>query len=173
MLLKYGESTSDDETEPESGTEPDSDEDDCAVTSPPPKKQKAKSPPQDKDKAKAQDPETSSQPNSKPGAQPKSFVGFGDPITPLLDAVANLRLDMESKNQVLIEVANVIGVRPDRNLAAKVAECIADPSEAKRHQAEVQALRGELEKTKADLFRAREDIVAIRMIAREVSMVAT
>jgi len=172
VLLKYGEATSDEEEGSESGTDPDTDGEDCEPIPPPVKKQKVASP-QTKGKRPVEDkPEPSSRPTLKPGAKPKSFVGFGDPFTPVMDAVTSLRLDWESKNQVLMEVASVVGVRPDRDLASKVAECIADPVELERMQVENRELREEVNRVKAELLLANEDAVATREIARHILTLA-
>jgi hypothetical protein len=171
-MIQYGESESGDEDEPESGSESDSDEEDCRVTSPPPKRPRVVSPPKEKGEKPVSEPGTSSRPKPQAGSQPKSFVGFGDPVKPVFDALVDLKADLESKNQVLIDVATVIGARPDRNLAAKVAECIADPVELERQQVEIRELREELKEIKAELLLAREESAVTRGVARDLALVA-
>ena len=169
-LLKYGESGSEDESEGASGSETESGEEEDPK--PPTKRQKTTSPtgrgnPPTPTKRRTPEPT-----GKAAEAGPSGEKDPKDPFVGLINLLCGIRADWEVKKAILEEIGKLVDSKPDRNLTKKVADCITNPEETRKMEAEVRRLQEEVDALKLEAYGLKEDISATKEMADEVKKVA-
>ncbi len=126
VVLRYGESGSDRESE--SGSEPgeDSESEDEEAPVPPVKRHKTTSP------NKRGTPPSHNTPSPEGKPEEEKAVDPEDPFQPLVKILCDIRMDWERKRRIVVAIGQLVGAAPDRELPEKVAGCISDPVEARK-----------------------------------------
>jgi hypothetical protein len=172
MLLKYGESETDDEAPSESGSEEEEEEEEDTPM-PPTKRTKMKSTsksPQGKGKSPMpESPPKGKDPEPEPGsAEPES----SDPFTTMIKILEISRDEWASKSCLLKEIAKLVGYVPGSDLAARVAECIQDPVETERLKEQNRNLIDEVDRLTIELLKTKDEAANNREIAMNVLKVS-
>ena len=100
------------------------------------------------------------------------MAGSKDPFENLVRILGGIRADWVVKKRLLDEIGALLGEDPDRNLPTKVAECITNPEEIRRLQAESNRLQVEADTLRAEVTVLKDNAAAMREMAEEVRRLA-
>ena len=170
VLLKYGESETDDEADSGSESDPETEKEEEELLMPPTKRQKT-TPPHKRGTASGHD---KSAPEERPEVE-KTVSEETDPEDPfhnLINILCNVRADWEVKRRILGEIEKLVDAPPDSKLAEKVANCISDPVEIRKQEEKLSELQEEVDTLKAELFARKEDATATREMAEETRRIS-
>lgn len=171
VILKYGESGSDEEAE-EEGFEPETEEEEEEFPKPPPKRMKTTSP---HGRGTPPKPNPEAGP-SRPTGQPDVMMTASeemdstDPFTNLINILCNVQADWEVKRITLSKIGKLLDAAPDAQLPRRVADCITNPEKNRKQAAKVQRLQGEVDVLKAEISAFKEDKAAAQEMAVEMKM---
>ena len=180
VLLKYGESESEEEPEEETGSDEETEEEEEDKLKPRGSKRQKVTPPDGRGT-----PPTPNKPSPKGEEKKKSIpepvpgdraTASGsdpeDPFTNLITILCNIRADWEVKKITLAEIGKLVDAPPDSLLPAKVAECITNPEENRKQEAELHRLQVELDALKAESIAFKDDMIATKEMAEETRKMA-
>jgi hypothetical protein len=169
VLLKYGDSGTDDEAEDPSGTESEEEEEEKLKR--PPKRQKTTSP------HGRGTPPVGPQTEGRPDKQPEVIsvreeLDSADPFTGLITILSDIRADWEVKKRTLVAIGTLVGADPDESLTGRVAECITNPDEIRRLEEEVRRQQEEVDRLKAEVLTFKDDMAVAKEMAEDTRKVA-
>lgn len=88
-----------------------------------------------------------------------------DPFEELIDILAGVRADWTVKRTTLEAIGALVNAAPDSQLPERVGQCITNPEEIRKLQAESQRMQEEVDALKAEAFTIRENAAATREMA--------
>ena len=171
VLLKYGESETDEEVDSEPGSDPETEEEEEEPPLPPMKRQKTTPPnkrgtPSGRDKmAPEERPEVEKTVSEE---EPDSQ----DPFANLITILCNVRADWEIKKRMLVAIGKLVDAPADSRLIDKVADCITNPVEARKQEQEIRQLKEEVAVLKAEISAFKKDVTSTREMAEETRKIA-
>ncbi len=172
VILRYGESETDDEAHLGSGSESESEEEEEEETPMPLLKRQKTTPPFQRGMPSGQD---KSAPEERPEVEKsvsEEDTDPSDPFSNLIGILCSVRADWEVKKRVLTEIGRLVDAPADSTLPGKVADCITNPAELQKSAAEIHRLQEEVDTLKAELFAFKENETATREMADETQKVA-
>ena len=109
-------------------------------------------------------------PEGQEGVRPEDRPSSSRPpdlFEALIDILSEIRADWTVKRKVISEVAALVGGVPDDKLPERVGECITNPEEAKRLQAETTRMQIEVDRLQAEVVTLRDSATATKEMAGE------
>jgi len=172
-LLKYGEFGTDKEADSEPGSDPETEgEEDDDVPLPPFKRRKTTPPHKRGTPSGRDEPVPEGVPATVRSIPEEEETDPTDPFDNLITILSNVRADWEVKRRILASIGKLVDASADNKLVDKVAECITNPDESRKQEAEIFRLQEEVDLLKAKMFAFQEDMTATREMAEEARKVS-